>query len=166
MKGEHNLQMVNIINIDASILSVDSLLKVWRFISGKRYTKDNVQLLFIDDSEMPVVDNLRKSGYKVTKKVDVRNIHDADVKNAQVIFVDFDGVGNVISSQHQGAGLIKALKEEYKKSKYIVLYSAQRRLPADTVLNEYLSYADGMLKKDADETKFTDQIQKAFETLR
>ncbi|MEK7453209.1 MAG: hypothetical protein AAB614_03170 [Patescibacteria group bacterium] len=62
----------------------------------KSYTKDNTNILFIDDLEMPIVDNLKKAGYKVKKIRDVKDVDDADVKNSQIIFVDYKGVGKNI----------------------------------------------------------------------
>ncbi len=145
--------------------------KFWNFLNPKKwfrkiYTKDNVNILFIDDKEMPVVANLKKNGYKVKKVRDVENINDAEIKNSQIIFVDFDGVGKFISKQHQGAGLVKELKVEYKESKYIVLYTAEPSMPTDTTMNELFNIADARMRKDDDVTDFTDQIREGLKNLK
>lgn len=130
------------------------------------YSKENVNILFIDDLEMPVVENLRRAGYRVKKVKDIKNIDDAEVKNAQIIFVDFEGVGKAVSSQHQGAGLVKELKKKYSKSKYVVLYTAQILLPSDTIMKSFFDYADARLKKDDDETEFLNVIDKALKEIK
>lgn len=132
----------------------------------KNYTKDSVNILFIDDLDMPVVGSLKKAGYKVKKVKDVKNIDDAEVKNAQIIFVDFDGVGKFVSPQHQGAGLVKELKTKYGFSKYIVLYTAQQTMPADTTMNSLFNIADARMIKDSDVTDFTNQIREGLKKLK
>ncbi len=130
------------------------------------YTKDNVNILFIDDLDMPVVESLRKANYKVKKVKDIKDVDDADVKNAQIIFVDFDGVGKSISPLHQGAGLVKELKSKYGTSKFVVLYTAQPTMPADTTMSSLFTIADARMRKDSDVTDFTDQIRDALKKLK
>lgn len=132
----------------------------------KNYTKDNVNILFVDDLDMPVVESLKKANFKVKKVKDLKDVDDAEVKNAQIIFVDFDGVGKFVSPQHQGAGLVKELKIKYGKSKYIVLYTAQPTLPTDTAMNSLFNIADARMRKDSDVTDFTEQIREALKKLK
>jgi hypothetical protein len=129
------------------------------------YTKDNVNILFIDNLDMPVVESLKKAGYKVKKVKDIRDVDDIEVKNAQIIFVDFDGVGRSISPHHQGAGLVKELKNQYRQTKYIVLYTEQPTMPADTVMSELFSIADDRMTKDSDVTDFIEQIRDGLKRL-
>ncbi len=143
----------------------------WDFLNFKKwfkksYTKDNVNILFIDDTEMPVVESLRKTGYKVKKVRDIKDIDDANVKNSQIIFTDFDGVGRIISPRHQGAGLVKELKVKYGRSKYVVLYTAQLTMPADTTMNELFNVADARMRKDSDVTDFAGQIREGLDKLK
>lgn len=131
----------------------------------KNYTKDNVNILFIDDLDMPIVESLKKANYRVKKIKDLKDIDDAEIKNAQIIFIDFDGVGKFVSPQHQGAGLVKELKIKYNSSKYIVLYTAQPSIPADTAMNSLFSIADARMRKESDVTDFTEQIRNALKKL-
>ena len=157
---------LNIIKIEnkfeGNFLDIFNIKKWFR----KSYTKDNVNILFIDDLDMPVVESLKKAGYKVKKIKDVKNVDDAEIKNAQIIFVDFDGVGRSISPQHQGAGLIKELKTKYKNSKYVILYTAQPTLPSDTIMTSLFNIADGKMRKDSDATDFTEQIREALRKIK
>lgn len=136
------------------------------FKKKKEYSKENTNILFIDDLDMPVVDNLKKAGYRVKKIRDVKDIDDAEVQNAQIIFVDFDGVGKFVSPQHQGVGLIKELKIKYGSSKYIILYTAQLTMPTDTAINALLNIADARMRKDSDVTDFTEQIREAMKKIK
>lgn len=144
---------------------------LWGFFKNifkrkEKYDKNNANILFIDDLDMPVVDSLKKSGYRVRKVKDVKDIDDPEVKAAQIIFVDFDGVGRVISPIHQGAGLIKEIKDKYRKSKYLVLYTAQKSLPSDTTMSALFDVADDRMRKDSDVTDFTNQIREGLKKIQ
>ena len=158
---------------DINLIKIENNFEMgfWSYLNPKnwfrkRFSKDTVNILFIDDLDMPVVENLKKAGYRVKKVRDVKNVDDAEVKSAQIIFVDFDGVGKSISPQHQGAGLIKELKTKYTNSKYIVLYTAQSNLPADTIMRSIFDAADARLRKDSDVTDFTLQIRDGLKRLK
>jgi DNA-binding NarL/FixJ family response regulator len=115
---------------------------------------------------MPVVESLKKAHFKVKKVKDIKDIDDAEVKNAQIIFIDFDGVGKFVSPQHQGAGLVKELKTKYQSSKYVVLYTAQPSMPTGTIMNSLFNMADARMRKDSDVTDFTEQIREALKKLK
>lgn len=152
----------NEISFEASFWDFLNIKKWFR----KSYTKDNVNILFIDDLDMPVVESLRKAKYRVKKVKDIKDVDDAEVKNAQIIFVDFEGVGRSISPLHQGVGLVKELKTKYGDSKFIVLYTAQSTMPADTTMTSLFTIADARMRKDSDVTDFTDQIRDALKKLK
>ena len=143
----------------------------WRYLNPmnwrkKQYNEQNVNILFVDDMDMPVVKSLKKAGFKVKKINDVKNIEEAEVLKAQIIFVDFDGVGKIISPKYQGAGLIKELKAKYNDSKYIILYTAQSTLPIEVTINELFKLADAKMRKDSDVTDFKEEIKKALKKLK
>lgn len=159
--------------IDINLVKIEPKFEIgfWDFLNPKnwgrkRFSKENVNILFIDDLDMPVVENLKRAGYRVKKVRDVKDIDDAEVKNAQIIFSDFDGVGRSISTHHQGAGLVKEIKTKYGSSKYVVLYTAQPTLPSDTIMRSLFDAADARLRKDSDTTDFTEQIRIALNQLR
>jgi len=160
-----NINIFNFENNNNFIIEIwDRILSI--FNHREKYTKDSVHILFIDDSDMPVVSSLKKAQYKVKKINDINDIDDPEIKNSQIIFVDFDGVGRIISPQHQGAGLIKELKAKYGATKYVVLYTAQITLPSDTTMNSLFNIADDKMRKDSDVTDFTEQIRKAIKKLK
>lgn len=159
-----NMAELNIIKVDGNIDISNSKLNPFNWFR-KKYTKETVNILFVDDCDMPVVQNLEKAGYRVRKVNDIKDPEDPEVKHAQVIFIDFDGVGRSISA-HQGAGLVKEIKSIFDAKKYVVLYTAQPTLPADTVMRDLFNRADARLRKDADITDFTEQIRAAIATKK
>lgn len=129
-----------------------------------RLRKEQLQILFIDDETMPIVEILRKAGYQVKKKKSISSEDDVDIKNSHVIFVDYNGVGGKLSDQ-QGAGVIKRIREKYQKTKYLVLYTAQTVLPTETVTLGYLDYADAKMRKGASKDEFIEHLDKAITNL-
>jgi len=146
-KGENNLSFLN--------------PKNW---FRKKYTKDNANILFIDDLEMPVVDNLKKAGYKIKKIRDVKDVDDADIQNSQIIFVDYKGVGKNISQTYEGLGLIERLIERYPHKKRVILYSAHN-FSNDVALNEIFNKAHGRISKNADTSEFMKLIDREIKKI-
>lgn len=68
---------------------------------------------------------MKKAGYTLIKYMkECNNIHCQQIKDAEVIFVDVNGVGVNLFPQEQGFGLARAIKQQYP-SKCVVLYSAE-----------------------------------------
>jgi len=130
----------------------------------KSYSKDTTNILFIDDSDMPVVDNLKKAGYRVKKIRDVKDIDNAEVKNAQIIFVDYKGVGKNISENYEGLGLIERFTETYPKNKRVILYSASN-FPNKIVLNNIFNKAHNRIPKNAETCEFIKMIESEIKKL-
>ncbi|MEI8085306.1 MAG: response regulator [Paludibacter sp.] len=124
-------------------------------VKGK-YSKENVQILFIDDQEFKTVENLITAGWHNTKTIkDVTNMDCIDVKNANIIFVDINGVGGVLFPKDQGLGLAEALKRKYPE-KHIVLYSAQEK---GDRFHRALKVVDSTLSKNAEPYEFINIIE-------
>ena len=119
--------------------------------------KTNYRILFIDDNhkEFKMVSQLKKSGWINTKSVkDVIDLDDPKVKEADLIFVDINGVGTKLFKD-QGLGLAAALKERYKE-KTIILYSSD---PEGDRFNKKLKKVDDSLPKNADPYEFISMIE-------
>lgn len=153
-------------DVKISIFEKIEIPIVSSFISRIRFNKSNVRILFIDDEIMPIVENLRKAGWSVEKTKDIKNIDDDAVRRARIIFVDYKGVGRNISPQYEGVGLIKNLKDTYKKTKRVILYSANDNFPKEIVLNPIFQAADNRLPKNADTIEFLDMINMEIKKLR
>lgn len=126
--------------------------------------KEQLQILFIDDENMPIVDTLRRAGYQVKKKQNITSEDDVDVRNSHVIFVDYNGVGGRLSDQ-QGAGVIKRIREKYLRTKYLVLYTAQPNLPTETITSGFLDFADARMRKGASRDEFIGHLDMAISKL-
>lgn len=119
--------------------------------------KTKYRILFIDDKhrEFKMVSQLKKAGWINTKAVkDVVDLDDPKVKEADLIFVDINGVGTQLF-EDQGLGLAAALKDRYKE-KAIILYSSD---PEGDRFNVKLKKVDDSLPKNADPYEFISMIE-------
>ena len=139
------------------------------FFSGllkkkKVFDKSNIRILFIDDEfdDFPVIQNLIDAGWAVEGIGDVQNIDDDIVKRSHIIFVDYKGVGQKLSESEQGIGLIKLLKNNYKDSKRVGLYSGHNRFS----LGDDFDIADFRLSKNTDTREFIEVIQNQILKLK
>lgn len=128
----------------------------------KSYNKYNLHILFIDDEEFPIVENLKEGGWSVEKIDDLRNIEADCIMRSQIIFVDYKRVGRSISKKEEGIGIIKALKGKYKKSKRIILYSGHNRF----TLGHDIKAADNYLPKNSDSYEFVQMIESEANKIR
>jgi hypothetical protein len=115
------------------------------------------RLLFIDDNytEFKIISILKKAGWINTKAVkDVTDLDDSKVIEADIIFVDINGVG-VTLFKDQGLGLASALKQKYPLKK-IVLYSAE--ITGDR-FHKALQEVDSCLPKNAEPFQFISLIE-------
>lgn len=89
--------------------------------------KPKVKTLFIDDDKnFKVVNVLKDAQWKNTKSVeDIKGLDIAIVKDANIYFVDINGVGKLLECEHEGLDLALMLKEKYPLKK-VVIYSASK----------------------------------------
>jgi hypothetical protein len=121
--------------------------------------KNICQILFIDDKRFAVVDILQTAGWKNTKRIkDVRSIDDLEVLEANIVFVDVQGVGKSLKFKDEGLGLTIALKEKYPNKK-IVVYSSEDEGKIET-FHKALSMADERLSKNADPYEFQSLVER------
>lgn len=119
--------------------------------------KSNLRILFIDDqhTKFKMVSILKKSGWKNTNSVkDITDLDDYKAKEADIIFVDINGVGKTLFKD-EGLGLASALKKKYPEKK-IVIYSAETKGDRfHTALRE----VDDCLSKNAEPYQFINLIE-------
>lgn len=89
--------------------------------------KSKVKILFIDDdTKFNIVKILKESKWKHTKSVvDIKSLDIPVVKDADIFFVDVNGVGKLLNCEHEGLDLALMLKQKYP-NKRIVIYSANK----------------------------------------
>lgn len=89
--------------------------------------KGKVGILFIDDdTKFNIVKILKDSGWKNTKMtIDIKSIDLPIVQNADIIFVDINGVGKILELEFEGLDLALMLKQKYSEKK-VIIYSAKK----------------------------------------
>jgi len=94
------------------------------------FFKESAKILFIDDLDLKdKIKNLENAGWKnVIQLEDAHNIDRKEIRESDIIFVDYKGIG--MTSEKQGLGVLTALRESYKDSKWLILYTAHE-LPVD-----------------------------------
>lgn len=120
-------------------------------------SKNNIRILFIDDehTKFKMVSILKKAGWKNTNSTkDITDLDDYKAKDADIIFVDINGVGKTLF-EDQGLGLASALKKKYPKKK-IVIYSAETK---GNRFHRALREVDDCLSKDAEPYQFVNLIE-------
>lgn len=132
------------------------------FLFKKKINKQQASILFIDDEYFPVVDNLEKAGWSVKRIKDIKNPQDEDVKRANIIFVDYKGVGRTLSEGDEGIGVIKLLKDSYKNSKRVILYSGYGRFS----LGAHLGIADNQMSKESNTYEFIKMIESELKKIK
>ncbi|MBS1979215.1 MAG: response regulator [Bacteroidetes bacterium] len=119
--------------------------------------KSLVRILFVDDqhTDFKMVSILKRSGWINTKSVkDITDLDDPRVLEADIIFVDINGVASALFKD-QGLGLASALKKKYQTKK-IVLYSAET---TGDRFHKALREVDSCLYKDAEPYQFISLIE-------
>lgn len=138
---------------NANEFNVDGLL-----VNSERKGRDldhfkNVtKILFIDDdARFKVVQILSRSGWVHAKLIkDCETLDDRDVVEADILFIDVQGVGVSMGFSDEGLGLALAIKEKYKEKK-VIIYSAETE---GDRFHEALRKADSFLAKNADPYQF------------
>lgn len=119
--------------------------------------KKNTSILFIDDKhlEFRMVSILKKAGWSNTKSVrDVTDLDDNKVIEANIIFVDINGVGKTLF-EDEGLGLASALKKRYT-NKSVVIYSAET---SGDRFHKALREVDDCLPKNAEPYQFINLVE-------
>jgi hypothetical protein len=120
--------------------------------------KNICKILFIDDKKFPVIDILKNSGWKNTKREkDIESLDQTEVQEAHIIFLDVQGVGKKLGFKEEGLGLLGALSDKYPNKKYIV-YSAEEQGKLQA-LHPAFNKADKILRKDSDPYSFQSTVE-------
>jgi hypothetical protein len=115
------------------------------------------KILFIDDdTKFKVVKILTNSGWINTSIIkDAKTLDESIIVEANILFVDVQGVGVAMGFDSEGLGLALALKEKYPTKK-IVIYSAESK---GDRFHEALRKADSFLPKNADPYEFQKLVE-------
>jgi hypothetical protein len=123
--------------------------------------KGLIKILFVDDdTRFQVVRMMKSAGWqnvKITK--DIKDLAAPEVAEAQIFFVDIQGVGKALGFFDEGLGLALELKKKYPEKK-VVIYSAQT--DGDR-FHKALNKADGSLSKNAEPYQFIALVEELLE---
>lgn len=123
--------------------------------------KEKTHILFIDDQDFPIVKNLQRGGWNATLIHDISDIDAPCILRNQILFVDINGVAKDLSEE-EGIGLVKALKNKYKKSKKVIIYSSDSE---GDRFNNAFRVADDFLPKQSEYYDFVEIIEKYAKEL-
>lgn len=93
-------------------------------VSDFAHLKQIGRILFIDDLDLKdKIQNLRNAGWaNVSQVFHAKNIDQAEIRDAEVIFVDYKRIG--LPAKDQGLAVLAALHKRYGEQKWLILYSA------------------------------------------
>lgn len=119
--------------------------------------KSETRILFIDDdSKFKVVQILKNSGWSHTKTIkDAKSLDCPEIVEAEILFVDIQGVGKQLYFSDEGLGLANAIKEKYPHKK-VVIYSAETK---GDRFHKALRNVDSFLPKNADPYEFQQLVE-------
>jgi hypothetical protein len=114
--------------------------------------KNETHILFIDDDpRFRVTKILAKSGWVHTKLIkDAGTLEIREINDADILFIDVQGVGVAMGFSDEGLGLALAIKKKHP-SKKVIIYSAETQ---GDRFHEALRNADNFLPKNADPYEF------------
>lgn len=120
-------------------------------------SKLDIRILFVDDdTAFKVVKILKREGWTHTKiKKDVSSLDDPEVLEADILFIDVQGVGKALQFTDEGLGLVLALKRKYPLKK-VVIYSAET---TGDRFHTALKSADQTIRKNAEPYEFITLIE-------
>lgn len=120
--------------------------------------KRNTHILFVDDEDFsPRLETLRNAGWSVSQVTDITNYNAEEIRNADVIFMDYINVGKTLTPSQQGIGLLKGLNQRYP-NKFLIFYSGHAGfIPG----HEVHTVANAWIDKHADPYVYIDQIEAA-----
>jgi len=132
----------------------------------KRYSKKkivsledmqrSIKILFVDDEDFSIKINIiRDAGWNVNQVKEVNNINSTEIVHANIIFMDYIGVGKVLTPKEEGIGLLKSIRKKYP-DKFLIFFSGHAGyIPG----HEVHSIADAWIDKHADPFVYIDQIE-------
>jgi hypothetical protein len=151
---EESLEEITVksMNLSAPTLSTQTRAAI---IEGM---KTKLRILFIDDDKnFNVVKILKDSGWKHTKTlIDLKTLELAMVKEADVYFVDINGVGKQLNLEYEGLDLALMLKQKYPEKK-VVIYSANKN---SNSFHKAWDECDFKLEKNALPYQFQSLVEK------
>lgn len=124
--------------------------------------KKQTRVLLIDNEPLQsLVHDINAAGWNAKQINEVENMDSEDLKNADIIFVDFKDVGQVLTPSEEGIGLLKLLKRKYPQKHFIFFSGFAGFIPGQ----EIHDIADGWIQKHADLHVYIERIEMAAKNI-
>lgn len=124
--------------------------------------KKRAQILFVDDeTHESLLSTIREAGWNVRHVKDITNFDSPEVKEADVIFMDYKGVGTTMTPTEEGIGLAKVLKEKYPLKRVIFYSGYAGFIPG----HEIHGVADGWVSKNSDPFVYIAHIEESAKAV-
>ena len=124
--------------------------------------KSDVRILFIDDQQFDIVQYLKGQGWKNTSRIpDAKTLDDPSIRQADIIFVDINGVGLKLRLRKQGRDLAVKIKRTYPEKK-VILYSNEEK---HDIFDKDIDILDDRISKKVDPYQFVEIVNKLMTTL-
>jgi len=117
------------------------------------------RILVIDDQEFPYRTLFKKDGFNVDKWNDVTRLQDLEQGKYDVILLDLQGIGRRLSTNDQGLGVLRHLKES-NPDQVIVAYS---NADWGVRYQPFFDLADAVLPKSADYLDFKRVVEECLQ---
>ena len=124
--------------------------------------RKRTQILFVDDEPLDsILESIRLSGWNVRQVQEIQSIYADEVKNSDIIFVDYKNVGKTLTPSEEGIGLLKYLRQKYP-NKYLIFFSGYAGFVPG---HEVHGIADGWIQKNADPYIYVERIESAAKKI-
>jgi CheY-like chemotaxis protein len=146
------------LNSYSSILEVKDFARAHRTTKSRMEIRSTVKIVVIDDEKFVARSNLANYGFDITELPDLKSI--TEIRGFDIILCDLMGVGNNFDRSIGGASIIKEIKYNYP-TKFVIAYTGARQNTAEAQAAK--TYADDFIKKDADVSKWVEELDDAIE---
>ncbi|MEP3113268.1 hypothetical protein [Nisaea sp.] len=150
--------MLDRLNSFSSALEIRDFAKNNRTSKSQIEIRKSVNIAIIDDEKFQAFNNLTSYGYKITELSDITSV--LDIADYDIILCDLMGIGHNFDRTIGGASIIKEIKANYP-TKFVIAYTGARQNSIES--SSAKKYADGFLKKDADLTRWSEELDKFIE---
>jgi len=117
------------------------------------------RILVIDDQDFPYKTLFKKDGFNVDKWNDVTRLQDLEQGKYDLILLDLQGIGGRLSTNDQGLGVLRHLKES-NPDQVIVAYS---NADWGVRYQPFFDLADAVLPKSADYLDFKRVVEECLQ---
>jgi len=124
--------------------------------------KRRARVLFVDDESVYyLISNINQAGWNVSHVSEITNFDSDEIRNADIIFLDYKNVGVKLTPTEEGIGLLKVIRKKYPE-KHLIFYSGYAGfIPG----HEVHGIADDWIQKNSDPYVYINRIEDAAKKI-